>query len=188
MVNRTERWDGLSLARSATNAERRELMRRGTAPDFDRLVGWEFAGVNTAWHTPIVGIRKFKKGFYRGPARAPSGPEPCIHGYNVNVRQNGVGEPHIAKPSEDRPTRHSFYRVYAASAGPRRNYDNALMLDYGLGGGFALNPARLLRDYLVQVYPDDPDLLLGHAFAALGIWIPLSFFVLVRNNEHDFSG
>ncbi len=183
------RWDQLSLVREADNATRAAIMRAGTAPSFDELRGWEFAGINTAWVAGLGGVRKFKKGFYEGPARG-SGPEPFIQGYNVPVRQNGVGNPHVAKPSDERPKRFGFYRVHRVQAGARdARYPNALLLDYSLGGNFALDPSNLLRDYLVQVHPDDPELLLGHAFAAvLGMRIPISYFVLRRMNRHDFSG
>jgi len=181
------RWDQLSLVREATTGQRRAVMRAGVRPDFASLAGWEFAGINCPWVTTLVGIRKFKKGFYRGPSRG-AGPEPFIQGYNVGARQDGIDRPPVAKPSEERPKRYGFYRVYAADAGPRRHHDHALLLDYGRGGNFALDPAGLLRDYLVQVYPDDPDLLLGHAFGAVGVWVPVAYFVLQRMNEHDFEG
>ena len=62
------------------------------------------------------------------------------------------------------------------------------VIDYGLGGN-GLDPSSLLRDYLVQVHPADPDLLLGHAFLAIvGLRIPVSYFVLRRARSHDFHG
>ena len=66
-------------------------------------------------------------------------------------------------------------------------YPNSLLLDYSLGGNGLFGPP--LRDYVVQIYPDDPTLLLGKAYLALvGLRIPLSFFVLKRLREHDFAG
>jgi len=44
----------------------------------------------------------------------------------------------------------------------------AALLDYGLGGNKALDPSRLLRDYLVQVEPGSDDLLLGKAYFVVG--------------------
>jgi hypothetical protein len=62
-----------------------------------------------------------------------------------------------------------------------------LLLDYGLGGNGLFGPP--LRDYIVQVYPDDPDLLLGKAYLAFGsLRIPVSFFVLQRLRTHAFQG
>lgn len=124
--------------------------------------------------------RKFRKGFYKGPARA-DGPEPYSQGYNIPIRQDGAEQPHRAVPSDENPKRFGFYRVYDAEKNPRfRHYPRALLLDYGLGGN-GLSPPALLRDYLVQVHAGSSELLLGKAYLALG---PLSFaagfFVLER--------
>jgi hypothetical protein len=182
------RWDAEALVLEASSRDRVRVMEHGTAPALESLVGWEFAGTNSGPLAGLLGIRKFKKGFYEGPARAASGPEPFVQGYNVQVRQNRVGEPHIAKPNEETPKRFGFYRVHRVVEGSRdARYPNALLLDYGLGGNPFWEPAQLLRDYLVQVYPDDPDFLLGHAYGALGpLRIRLNFFALVRMNQHSF--
>lgn len=174
---------------SAPSAELEAKMAAGVAPSFDDLRGWEFSGTNAGALTDLLGIRKFKKGFYEGPPRVDRGPTPFLQGYNVVVAQNGIGNPHVARPSEEKPKRHGFYRVHATVPGARdAKYPNALLLDYGLGKNGA-NPAGLLRDYLVQVDPDDKDLLLGKAYLAiLGMRVPVGFFVLVRHNKHAFAG
>jgi hypothetical protein len=165
------------------------ILRAGPAPRFEDLVGWEFNGTNVGFMPGVLGIRKFRKGFYQGPPRAPEGPTPFVQGYNIPVRQNGVGRPHVAKPSDEAPKRFGFYRVYAASQNPRfQRYPQALLLDYGLGDN-GLTPPALLRDYLVQVNPDSPDLLLGSAYLALGpLAIPAGFFILERARQHSFTG
>ena len=86
------------------------------------------------------------------------------------------------------PKRFGFYRVHRVVEGSRdSHYPNALLLDYGLGGNGLFGPP--LRDYLVQVYPDDPDLLLGKAYLnILGLRIPANFFVLKRLHQHDYRG
>lgn len=172
---------------SADELER--IMREGVAPTFDELVGWEWDGVNVGFIPGLLGIRKFRKGFYRGPNRVDAGPEPCVHGYNIPVRQNGVANEHSAKPSDAKPKRFGFYRVYAASQSPKHNvYPKALLLDYGLGAN-GLDPSRFLRDYLVRVHPDSSDLLLGKAYLALGVIRPfVGFFVLRRSLRHEFKG
>lgn len=182
------RWDSSSLATAADDAIRARIMKQGVAPDFDAIAGWEFAGTNTAWIA--FPFRKFKKGFFAGNPRHDGGPEPFIQGYNVNVKQDGVGNPHRAMPSEEAPKRHGFYRVHRVVSGAKDDkFPDALLLDYSLGGNFVLDPSRRLRDYLVQVYPDDPTLLLGDAYIALlGLRIHVSYFVLERMNEHDFTG
>ncbi|MEM9194274.1 MAG: hypothetical protein AAGF12_34175 [Myxococcota bacterium] len=185
--NNGERWDQLGLVQEASDIDRQAIMREGKPPEFDHLVGWEFAGINTG--TLAAPVRKFIKGFYDGPSRG-KGPEPFIQGYNIPVRQDGVQKPHRAKPSADRPKRFGFYRVYRPVSGVDQRYPNSIFLNYGLGGNPVVDPGSLLRDYVVQVYDDDPTLLLGHAFLALpfGARPSLSFFVLKRMHQHSFRG
>lgn len=183
------RYTWIDLVRNVSNGVRETVMRNGTAPAYESLVGWEFAGANALILTRLIGIRKFVKGFYEGGTdRAPSGPTPFIQGYNVNVRQNADDAEHLYAPSAEKPKRHGYYRVHAPLAGARDAfYPNALLLDYGLGGNGLFGPP--LRDYIVQVYPDDPDLLLGKAYVALGpVRVPVSFFVLRRLKQHDHKG
>ncbi len=181
------RYDWLGLVR-ASNGTRETIMRTSAAPSFESLVGWEFRGANGAVITRAIGIRKFVKGFYEGRDRHPRGPTPHIHGYNVDVRQNADHHEHLYAPSPEAPKRHGYYRVHAPLPGARdAAYPNALLLDYGLGGNGLFGPP--LRDYVVQVYPDNPDLLLGKAYLALGpLRIPVGFFVLERLQRHDHRG
>lgn len=179
------RFSYLDLVNGVSDDTRDAVMRAGIAPTFESLGGWEFAGTNVGAVSDLLGIRKFKKGFYVGAARVPHGPQPFIHGYNVVVEQNGVGKPHIAPAS---PKRHGFYRVHAVVPESMDNvYPNALLLDYGLGRN-GIEPSGLLRDYLVQVYADDADLLLGRAyFAVAGMRIHGGYFVLARDARYDYA-
>jgi hypothetical protein len=164
------------------------IMAESAAPPFEDIVGWEFNGTNLGFGRELLGIRKFRKGFYQGPPRG-EGPEPFIQGYNIPVKQNGVGNPHIAKPSDANPKRFGFYRCFDAAKDPRFNrWPRAMLLNYGMGGnGFAVE--GLLRDYLVQVIPGQSDLLLGYAVFALGpLTIPGGFFVLEKWGRHEFGG
>lgn len=180
------RYDWLGLV-NAGNGTRERILRTAAAPSFESLVGWEFRGANGSVLTRVIGIRKFAKGFYEGPDRA-SGPTPHIHGYNVIVRQNADHHPHEYLPSDAAPKRHGYYRVHEPVAGARDAfYPNALLLDYSLGGNGPFGPP--LRDYVVQVYPDDPSLLLGKAYVALGpLRVPVGFFILERFRKHDHRG
>lgn len=184
-----QRYSPVELAFEVSHDTRQRLMLAGKAPALSELVGWEFAGLNAAKAAHWFGFGKFKKGFYEGPPRVASGPEPYIQGYNVVVHQDGVDKPHRARPSEDHPKRHGFFRVHAVVPGARDSrHPKALLLDYGLGKN-GISPSALLRDYLVQVYDDDPTLLLGYADLALGpVRIPAGFFVLKRQNRHQFGG
>ena len=183
-----DRYTWLEILREMSNAQREVVMATGTAPRFEDLVGWEFAGANTPPIFRLIGIRKFSKGFYEGPPRSARGPEPFVQGYNVPVKNNGDDEPCLLQPSREAPKRFGFYRVHRVVEGSRDDrYPNALLLDYGLGGNGLFGPP--LRDYLVQVYPDDPDLLLGKAYLnLLGLRIPTNYFVLERLHRHDFAG
>lgn len=178
----------LALGRQP-RAELERALQRGHTPDPAQLVGWEFRGLNTPAWAGWAGIRKFLKGFYdpTGPgagvadaARAWAPRE--IWGYNCPVVQNRLEEPWVARPDHDRPRRFGYYRVTAVDPTARDNaYLHAVLLDYGAGGHVRLDPARGLRDYLVQVDPASPDLYLGKAYYALGpVRVGVSFFVLER--------
>jgi len=171
-------------------------MANGLLPSFERLAGWEFKGLNTMAAADLIGIRKFKKGFYRGEPRTASGPEPFIQGYNVKVKQSGDRLTHTPVVRDGEPVRHGFFRVYNATQLPAARYPKSLVLDYGLGDN-GWSPSGLLVDYLVQVYPDNSDLLLGFASFRCknpfrswpwGTWrIPAGYFVLQREQPHSFG-
>src|SRR5688500_7495987 len=76
----------VQILRDIGTRERETLMMGGTAPRFEDLAGWEFAGANSLILTKLIGIRKFTKGFYEGAPRA-EGPSPFLQGYNIIVRQ-----------------------------------------------------------------------------------------------------
>ena len=156
-------------------AELEQVFLRGTMPDLDLLVDWQFRGCNTPDWARIVGIKKFIKGFYREGDQ--------VFGYNCPVRQDALASPWRAKPSDVSPKRFGFYTVEPVDPTSRDNaYLHAVLLDYSRGDNPALDPSRGLRDYLVQVSPDNPDLYLGKAYYALGpTRVATSFFVLERD-------
>lgn len=181
------RWTWLSMLTSASAADLERALLAGIPPAFEDLAGWEWSGGNCVRLYSLLGIRRFVKGFYDGPERA-NGPTPHLQGYNIPCPRLSDEAPTRCLPSDERPHRYGFYRVHRVVPGARDSrYPNAILLDYGLGGNGPFGPP--LRDYLVQVYPDDRDLLLGKAYAAFGpIRIPLNFFVLSRWRRHDFRG
>lgn len=156
------------------------LMKSGSTPDIEKLVGWEFRGHNVGLFPRLGRILKFKKGFRK------VGDE--IIGYNVLIKQNSCEEPWIALPSEANPKRHGFYKVYPARFSPKYNrYPQALVLDYGKGGNPVYDPSQFLRDYLVKPFEDNDDLYLGKAYIELfGKLIPVGYFVLERYNKAEF--
>lgn len=159
--------------------ELEEIFKQGKTPEFKNLLGYEFRGFNVPVITKILGFQKFKKGFFLAPGQRADGNE--IMGFNVLIDQKKEGW--VALPSEDNPKRYGFYRVYKVNPSERDNkYPQALLLNYGISRN-GIHPARLLRDYLVQPDPENPDLYLGKAYFALGPFrLFPSFFVLERYN------
>lgn len=156
----------------ASLAELERAFQRGTTPDAEDLIGWEFRGINA---TPrglppfpkLLGIQKFVKGMYRDEAGRAMG-------YNTPVAQNVLdGRWHA------RAKRFGYYTVDAVDPTARDNaYLHALLLDYGRGGNPRLDVSRGLRDYLVELAPDR---YLGKAYYALaGARVPAGFFILER--------
>ena len=63
-----------------------------------------------------------------------------------------------------------------------RLFSNALLVDYGVRENAIVNPERLIRDYLVQPDPADPDVLIGFATIDLGFTtVRFGFFILDRD-------
>jgi hypothetical protein len=148
---------------------------RGTTPDFDALVGWEFRGINRfpLYPLPIpqmLGIKKFCKGFFRAE-------DGRVMGYNSPVAQNVLDGRWNVKPKK-----FGFYEVHTVDATSRDNfYLHAVLLNYGRGGNKPYDPTSGLRDYVVQVDPQNPDLYLGKAYYAVGpARLRTNFFILER--------
>jgi hypothetical protein len=152
-----------------------QIFQRGTMPSLDDLVGWEFRGCN---HLPlnflpvaqIIGIKKFVKGFFKTD-------DGRVMGYNRPVGRNALdGRWNVVEKQ------FGYYEVAPVDPTSRDNkYLHAVLLDYGKGGNPALDPTQVLRDYVVQVDPKNPDLFLGKAYGAFGpLRIPTNFFILER--------
>jgi hypothetical protein len=152
-----------------------QAFQGGVAPDIERLAGFEFYGYNTAPMTTLLGIRKFKKGFYRrARARTPYG------GYNVKIRPSALDGPWLQGGPGGAYV--GYFDCSLVSEGAREQlHPNALFLDYGVDQRNSVVDGSFLRDFVVCPDPGDPDVLLGKAYAALGrARIPVSFFVLQR--------
>jgi len=179
-----QRYDFVSLC-LATPAMLEDVMRRGVMPDLEQLAGWEFRGYNTPEVSTLLGIRKFKKGFFKDAAAAPG----RIQGYNVEIRQSPLGEPWIDVVKNGESHKFNWFDVYPVDLSEYgAMYANAVLINYNCDRNFLLNPSRLLRDYLVQVYPDNPDLYVSKAFAALGpVRVGIWYFVLERSNRSSLT-
>lgn len=155
-------------------SELESVFLRGITPDLSSLAGWEFRGMNHPAWARLAGIKKFVKGFFWEDA--------VLYGYNCPVVQDAPTLPWQTKPSSEAPKRFGFYRVDAVDATAKDNaYLHAVLLDYGKGGNKSYDPSRNLRDYLVQVDSDNPDLYLGKAYYAVGpLRVATNFFLLER--------
>ncbi len=173
-----------SLAR-LTRREHDEIFRAGISPTLEEIVGWEFCGWNCSLVPKLGGFQKFVKGFYR---RADPPPRAC-EGFNILAIQNGLDGDWLGRPADDEPRRFGFYTVEPAPKDRSRvPTGGALLLDYGAHErNPRLDPSRLLRDFIVKV-EGNPDLLLGSAYLALGLWVFAGYFLLRRRREHDYRG
>jgi hypothetical protein len=166
---------------TSSSSELEALLLEGLTPTLEDLSGWEFRGFNVSPAAELIRSRKFKKGFQPDP-RDGAG----LLGYNVKVRQNGILNPWIPVLEQGEPVRHAPFAVYPVRLAERDNlYPRALLLNYAAAPGRPLvDPSILLRDYLVQVYPDDQDLYLGKAYGAIGpLRVLGGYFVLGRENK-----
>jgi hypothetical protein len=98
-------------------------------------------------------------------------------GYNSPVKNNALDGRWIVAPKK-----FGYYEVAPVDPTAHDNkYLHAVLLNYGKGGNPALDPSQVLRDYVVQVDANNPDLLLGKAYGAFGpLRIPTNFFILER--------
>jgi hypothetical protein len=176
------------------------VLAAGTTPSFSSIVDHEFRGWNVFSGAVVgavggvLGIQRFAKGFFvRGTAdlnAAAVDALPFVEGYNVKIRRGISSEPWTAIPDDVTPTRHSFYRVERANEGAGRlgRHPQALLLDYSQGHP---KPSVVdgggLRDFVVQVDVDNPDLLLGKAYMSVGpVTSAVGFFVLERLRRSGF--
>ena len=159
-----------------STAELDQIFAAGKTPDFEKLNGWEFKGYNVPFFAKLLGIKKFKKGFYVRDG------EP--RGFNIPIYQNSIDEPWRCRPVDHNPKRFGFYTVKVAKAGDVEGKEpGALILNYSDGHNLPWE-GSFLRDYLKQVDPENDDLFLGKAYTALGSarMMP-SFFILERDRK-----
>lgn len=151
-----------------------KIMKEGVLPDVFSMWDWEFDGYNLTPLASILGIRKFRKGFYQRYG---------VKGYNVRMKQNKFEEPWEYKG--DKPERFGWFDVLEYEASlmieEKHLYKKALLLNYGLDKRNSLFEGKMLRDFLVQVNKGDKDLYLGKAYNAVGKRrIMPSYFILKR--------
>jgi hypothetical protein len=166
-------WTFESLA-AAGSDRLEEALRAGAAPDYGRLEGHLYRGLNMGFVGRLVG-EKFKKGFVRRGARPL--------GHNVLCRQDRKGPDGEWEPKPGRAPVGHFRVGSVAEQPPRkpyRRYPRAGLLDYDmdLNSGRHL-PFRLIRDVVVLPNADDHGLVLGKAYLDAGlVRIFCCYFVL----------
>jgi choline dehydrogenase-like flavoprotein len=167
-----------------SNERLEDLVRIGSTPRIDDVVGYEYRGFNLQPATKIIGTRKFKKGFYAAYPGANH-----AWGYNMPIVQNLKDEPWVAVPNEENPRRYFFFKILPAGApGYDRRYAHTLIVDYSKWDGyFLLNPARYTVDYLVYPDPENRDLMVGRSDFVMGpIRFFMGYFILERHNQSNF--
>ena len=171
-------YDYEKLAMS-TAATLEEVLCAGTAPAVEDLAGSEFRGWNTPFFASWVGILRFKKGFFLDPKAGGA-----LRGYNKNIMSGGgINDPWDESGPGGKAKPFGFYDVVSSSTEP---YSNSVVLNYNCPRNFSLDPTKLLRDYLVQVDPENPDLFLGKAYLALPPkWPCVSYFILERVGQAE---
>jgi len=159
-----------------------DLFSRGAEkPHWDDLLNSEFHGWNCAWW---VQPKKFVKGFFWGKQNGEAG---VPLGYNIPVARDGFlsydpKKPWQLLPDDLHPKHERFFTVSEVDKNACDNrFSEALLLDYSVAERWTP-----LRDFLKQL---DKDLFIGKAyFAAPGLRIPVSYFIMERFREASYEG
>jgi len=166
-----------------------DIMEKGIKPDLESMAGWEFDGYNLTFMASILGIRKFRKGFYKYVIKMESDILSVTltgkyAGYNVKMKQNKFEEPWGYK--NGKPERFGWFKIFKDSGCGEKELDihpNAALLHYGLDERNTLFEGKMLRDYLVQVNDNDKDLYLGKAYNAIGKKLVMPSYFVIRRAE-----
>jgi hypothetical protein len=171
-------WTFETLA-AADRDKLEDVLRTGTAPQFDQLEGYTYRGWN---HEPISRLsgEKFKKVFYRRDG------QPFGHNLSIHQDRKGYGGEWRPKLKNGRPIQIGYYRVGLTEdeppKGPYGRYRHTGLLNYDVGRNTGLHVAlRVIRDFVVLPTPGDPELILGKAYLQFGfpsLSVFYSYFVL----------
>jgi len=140
------------------------LASRGTAPDPLRLAGWEFRASWTAGSLPAVAGARHRRGFYRMRS-APRG-STGVAGYSIPCHRGGPDDPWVDRLRGPAALRRGWCVLFPGG-GPR--FPDSLLVDYSRAGRLhRIHPLSVLREHLVRIAPDDPDLLVAVREARVG--------------------
>lgn len=164
-----------------------DVMENGKMPDLESMAGFEFDGYNLTFMASILGIRKFRKGFYKYKWNKVLDLWRYA-GYNVKMKQNSFKKPWEYKGKE--PKKFGWFEIFTLNRFKEEGldmYPNATILHYGLDKRNTLFEGKMLRDYLVQVNDNDKDLYLGKAYNAIGKNLVMpSYFIIKRAEKVNF--
>ena len=161
---------------------RRELLnvlRDGHPIAPDGIADAAYRGISLglpAWVDRLA-WKTFQKTFHRDPATGH------LRGWNVRIEQRGYEAPSVALRKNGQPFCWGHYRVVTpAKPAPRIGRSRGLLIHYGLGGNAALDPTNRVRDPLVAITRDNPNMLLGWSYVDLGVlsFGTPTFFLLER--------
>ncbi|TNE85048.1 MAG: hypothetical protein EP330_26965 [Deltaproteobacteria bacterium] len=167
-----------------SNAELWSLLDGGHPIDREAVADRQMNGVSLApglvRHT--VAWTKFRKTFKREP-------DGSLRGWNIACEQTPLDQPWVHKQRRGEPRTYWHYRI-CGHDGLEMPGKRGLVIDYTTGGNHRLDYMNRVRDPLVAVNPDDPDLLLGLSMFAVGsrhLTLPFTWFVLAGGDplDHD---
>lgn len=162
--------------------ELEHLLASGHAVAPERLAGFRYRGIGLAMPRLVARVaQKFVKVFHQEPGAD------TVRGWNVRIRQDGLDAPWTPATIAGKRITYGHFEVVAAGTHPRcDHYRDAMVLDYGRLER-RLSPFATVRDYVAALAPDDPSLLIGRMYLALGPWriATPSYFLLVRDVPLD---
>jgi len=163
----------------ASSTQLATAMAGGHPVAAEDLAGHAYLGISLG--LPAWVDRALWKTFVKAFAPAGSGSQ---RGWNVKLAQQGLDGPHTPLQRADgRPLAFGHFAVLACPTGRVVGLNEAhVLLDYGVSDNAMLDPTRAIRDPLVSLRADGPEVLLGRTYAAvLGSWLGTpSYFALVR--------
>ena len=170
----------LELWKSGTK-KLEHYMSIGSMPSMRHLDGWRFRCLNVGPTAKLLGIQKFIKCFYNVDYHFGS----MLTGHNISVEQNAPSDINEKKMKNGVHKIQGYYLVESENRNFNK-YQNAALLHYGRADNHWWEPAKRLRDYLVQPFADNANILLGKAFFAIGPFQVFGgYFVLERLEKHD---
>ena len=162
-----------------SNPRLRATLRAGEPIEARALDDTAYRGVSLGLPRFVERLtwKTFQKTFHRDPASG------ALRGWNVRVEQRGLDAATVARTRRGVDWTFGHYQVVSA-AGYKNPWpvNQALMIDYQIGGNSRWDPMNWVKDPLVAINAGSVELLLGWSYVDLG-FLQLStptFFLLER--------